>query len=72
VIDLHMGALNRDNLPQVRAALKSGEVKALAQGFSIPVIINSELIKNSLRYEAGLLGIPVITNEAGEALRLSE
>jgi predicted deacylase len=72
VIDLHTAAVNRDNLPQVRAALENGEVKALAQGFSIPVIINSELIKNSLRYEAGLLGIPVITYEAGEALRLSE
>ncbi|MFT7228305.1 MAG: putative deacylase, partial [Methylophilaceae bacterium] len=55
VIDLHTAAVNRDNLPQVRAVLESGEVKALAQGFSIPVIINSELIKSSLRYEAGLL-----------------
>jgi uncharacterized protein len=72
VIDLHTAAVNRDNLPQVRAALENAEVKALAEGFSIPVILNSELIKNSLRYEAGQLGIPVITYEAGEALRLSE
>jgi len=72
VIDLHTAAVNRDNLPQVRAALENEEVKALAEGFSIPVIINSELITNSLRYEAGLLNIPVITYEAGEALRLSE
>ncbi|MDG1446004.1 MAG: M14 family metallopeptidase [Methylophilaceae bacterium] len=72
VIDLHTAAVNRDNLPQVRAALENPAVKALAEGFSIPVILNSELIKNSLRYEAGELGIPVITYEAGEALRLSE
>jgi predicted deacylase len=72
IIDLHTAAVNRDNLPQVRAALEYPDVKALAQGFSIPVVINSELIKNSLRYEAGQLGIPVITYEAGEALRLSE
>jgi predicted deacylase len=72
IIDLHTAAVNRDNLPQVRAALEYPNVKAMAQGFSIPVVINSELIKNSLRYEAGQLGIPVITYEAGEALRLSE
>jgi uncharacterized protein len=72
IIDLHTAAVNRDNLPQVRAALENPEVKALAEGFSIPVVINSELIKNSLRYEAGRLGIPVITYESGEALRLSE
>ncbi len=72
IIDLHTAAVNRQNLPQVRAALEYPNVKAMAQGFSIPVVINSELIKNSLRYEAGQLGIPVITYEAGEALRLSE
>jgi predicted deacylase len=44
----------------------------LAMGFSIPVVINSGLIENSLRFEAGKLGIPVITYEAGEALRLDE
>lgn len=72
IIDLHTAAINRDNLPQVRAALEQPEVKELAEGFSIPVVINSDLIPNSLRYEAGKLGIPVITYEAGEALRLSE
>lgn len=72
IIDLHTAAINRDNLPQIRAALENPEVKKLAEGFSIPVIINSELIENSLRFEAGQLGIPVITYEAGEALRLSE
>jgi len=41
-------------------------------GFSIPVIITAGLIENSLRFEAGKRGIPVITYEAGEALRLYE
>lgn len=72
IIDLHTGAINRENLPQIRAALDEAGVKELAKGFSIPVIINSNLIENSLRYEAGKIGIPVITYEAGEALRLSE
>lgn len=72
VIDLHTAAVNRDNLPQVRAALDEPGVRKMAMGFSIPVIINSGLIDNSLRMEAGKLGIPVITYEAGEALRLNE
>jgi predicted deacylase len=72
IIDLHTAAVNRDNLPQVRAALDEPGVREMATGFSIPVIINSGLIDNSLRSEAGKLGIPVITYEAGEALRLSE
>jgi uncharacterized protein len=72
VIDLHTAAVNRDNLPQVRAALDEPGVREMAMGFSIPVIINSGMIENSLRHEAGKLGVPVITYEAGEALRLHE
>jgi predicted deacylase len=72
IIDLHTAAVNRDNLPQIRAALDEPGVREMAMGFSIPVIVNSGLIDNSLRAEAGKLGIPVITYEAGEALRLYE
>ena len=72
IIDLHTAAINRDNLPQIRAALDEPGVPEMAMGFSIPVIVNSGLIENSLRKEAGRLGIPVITYEAGEALRLHE
>jgi predicted deacylase len=72
IVDLHTAAVHRDNLPQIRAALDEPGVKEIAKGFRIPVIINSGLIENSLRCEAGKLGIPVITYEAGEALRLDE
>ena len=72
VIDLHTAAVNRDNLPQVRADLSTPEVEGMALGFSIPVIINSGLLDKSLRAEAGERGIAVVTYEAGEALRLSE
>ena len=71
-IDLHTAAIHRDNLPQVRAALDDPTVSEMAYAFSIPVIVNSGLIDKSLRQEAGNLGIPVITYEAGEALRLDE
>ncbi len=72
IIDLHTAAVHRDNLPQIRAALDEPGVQQMAFGFSIPVIINSNLIENTLRAEAGKIGIPVITYEAGEALRLDE
>ena len=72
VIDLHTAAINRENLPQVRAALDQPGVEEMARGFAIPVIINSNLIDRSLRAEAGKKGIPVITYEAGEALRIDE
>ncbi|MEM7098864.1 MAG: succinylglutamate desuccinylase/aspartoacylase family protein [Pseudomonadota bacterium] len=72
IIDLHTGAVNRDNLPQIRAALNQPGVSEMAHGFSIPVIVDSGLIENSLRAEASQRGIPVVTYEAGEALRLYE
>lgn len=71
-IDLHTGAIHRDNLPQIRAALDTPGVEQLAQGFGIPVIVNSGEIEKSLRREASDAGIPVITYESGEALRLDE
>ena len=72
VIDLHTAAIHRENLPQIRAALDDPAVSEMANAFSIPVILNAGLIEKSLRKEAGDLGIPVITYEAGEALRLDE
>ena len=71
-IDLHTGAVHRDNLPQIRAALDHPAVEEMARDFSIPVIVNSELLDRTLRAEAGRQGIPLITYEAGEALRLDE
>ncbi len=72
IIDLHTGALHRDNLPQLRATLDQPEVEAMAHSFELPVIVNSGLIEGSLRAAAHNAGIPVITYEAGEALRLDE
>jgi len=71
-VDLHTAAVNRENLPQIRAALDQPGVEEMARGFGIPVIVDSDLQGQSLRAEAGKIGIPVITYEAGEALRLDE
>ncbi|MFA0813944.1 succinylglutamate desuccinylase/aspartoacylase family protein [Microbulbifer epialgicus] len=71
-IDLHTGALNRSNLPQVRADLDDPETKMLAEAFSVPVILNSNLRDGSLRQAAKEHGVKILLYEAGEALRFDE
>ncbi|KOR28566.1 succinylglutamate desuccinylase, partial [Achromatium sp. WMS1] len=72
-IDLHTGAIHRDNLPQIRAAFKPGDiVETMAQAFGTPVIINSDIRDGSLREAASTLQVPVIVYEGGEALRFDE
>lgn len=72
VIDLHTGAVHRDNLPQLRADLSDPVVNDMSHSFGLPVIVNAGLIEGTLRHAARDAGIPVITYEAGEALRLDE
>jgi len=72
-IDLHTGAVHRENLPQIRATFEdSGRVEALAKAFGSPVILNADLRDGSLRESAARLGVPVLVYEAGEALRFDE
>jgi hypothetical protein len=71
-IDLHTGAVHRDNLPQVRANLQEQETRSLAEAFGTPVLINADLRDGSLREAAAEVGIPMLLYEAGEALRFDE
>jgi len=72
-IDLHTGAVHRDNLPQVRASFEQQDiVEHLAKAFGSPVILNTDLRDGSLRDAARTLGVPVIVYEGGEALRFDE
>lgn len=71
-IDLHTGAINRTNLPQIRADLETPEVLAMAESFGAPVMLNSDLRDGSLRASAVKCGIPILLYEAGEALRFDE
>ena len=71
-IDLHTGAIHRDNLPQIRANLDDEETERLARAFNAPVIISSNLRDGSLRESASEYGIPMLLYEAGEALRFHE
>lgn len=71
-IDLHTGAINRSNLPQIRANLDHPGTLELADTFGVPVIINSDIRDGSLRACALDRGMPVLIYEAGEALRFDE
>ena len=73
IIDLHTGAIHRTNLPQIRAQLSpESETERMADAFGAPVVLNAELREGSLRHYAQSRGIPVLTYEAGEALRFDE
>ena len=73
VVDLHTGAVNRENLPQIRArVIDEPETEAMARAFGVPVILNSEFLDGSFRMAARAHEIPVILYEAGEALRFDE
>ncbi|NCN41545.1 succinylglutamate desuccinylase/aspartoacylase family protein [bacterium] len=71
-IDLHTAAINRNNLPQIRAALEDKETQKLAESFGVPIIINSKLRDGSLREAARKRNVRTLLFEGGEALRFNE
>lgn len=71
-IDLHTGAINRSNLPQIRANLDDTRTLEIAKAFGAPVIINSNIRDGSLRAYAAERHLPILIYEAGEALRFDE
>jgi len=70
LVDLHTGSFHRTNLPQVRADVRHPAVVDLARGFDSMVVLHSEPAAGTLRRAATELGIPAITLEAGEPMRL--
>lgn len=71
-IDLHTGAAHRSNMPQIRVHLENPQAAELAQAFGVPLVIDAPIRDGSLRGAGDDLGIPIITYEAGEALRFDE
>jgi len=71
-IDLHTGAVNRSNMPQIRANLDHDPTMEIAKAFGAPVVINSNILDGSLRACAAERGLPILIYEAGEALRFDE
>lgn len=72
LVDLHTGSFHRTNLPQLRADLKNTAVVEVTQGFGATVILQSTGAKGTLRRAAVDAGIPAVTLEAGEPMRLQE
>lgn len=70
VIDLHTGAVNRANLPQIRITRDDVDSRALAAAFAPPAILETSLRPQSFRQTCHSLGKPILLYEAGEALRL--
>ncbi len=68
-IDLHTAANRRTNVPQVRINRDDDRARRLAKAFAPPYILDASLRPGSLRAVAFDLGVPVLTYEAGEALR---
>jgi predicted deacylase len=70
VVDLHTGAINRANIPQVRVTAEDDESLDLARAFGAPVVLTSAIREGTIRAACNQAGIPVILYEGGEALRL--
>ena len=71
-IDLHTGAIDRANLPQIRGDMDDPDIAEMAHAFGAPVAVNASMRDGSLRACAAQNGIPVMVYEAGEALRFDE
>lgn len=72
LVDLHTGSFHRTNMPQLRADLGDTQVVQLTQGFGATVVLHSEGATGTLRRAAVDAGIPAVTLEAGESMRLQE
>jgi predicted deacylase len=72
LIDLHTGSLNRTNLPQVRADLRLPQVVRMTKAFGATVVLHSVGDRGSLRRAATEAGIPSVTFEMGEPMRVQQ
>ncbi len=71
-IDLHTGAIDRSNFPQIRVTRDDEAALELAMAFGAPVVVGASEREGSLRSAAADRDIPVLVYEAGEALRFDE
>ena len=71
-IDLHSGANNRLNPPQIRADLADAVTRRLAAAFAAPITMDAAQTEGSLRTAAVSSGNRVLLFEGGEPLRYNE
>ncbi|MCR9277358.1 MAG: succinylglutamate desuccinylase/aspartoacylase family protein [Pseudomonadaceae bacterium] len=72
LVDLHTGSFHRTNLPQIRANLNNEDVVTLTKGFGSTLVLHSEGPIGTLRRAAVDAGIPAVTFEIGEPMRLQD
>jgi len=70
LVDLHTGSFYRTNLPQIRGDLRIPEVLKFTSGFGATSVLQTIGPKGSLRRAATDIGIPAVTFEIGEPMRL--
>lgn len=71
-IELCTGSLNHNILPQVYCDFSHPRAKQLAYAFEPPVITNLDLHGNTLRQTTEQLHLPLLSYQAGEAMRFDE
>ncbi|MDJ0917995.1 MAG: succinylglutamate desuccinylase/aspartoacylase family protein [Woeseiaceae bacterium] len=72
LVDLHTGSFHRTNLPQLRADLRNPQVANMTNKFGSTVVLHSTASSGTLRRAATDAGIPAVTLEAGEPLRVQD
>lgn len=72
LVDLHTASFHRTNLPQVRADMRNEAVAKFTEGFDKMVVVHNKGGSGTLRRAAVNDGIPAVTLEAGEPMRLQE
>jgi predicted deacylase len=70
LIDLHTGSFYRTNIPQLRADMSNPMVADFVELFGDIAVLNSSGNGSSLRAAAVRAGIPTVTIEAGEPMRM--
>ena len=70
LVDVHTGSFHRTNLPQLRADLRDQTVADMAHGLGEIAVLQSVGARGTLRRAATEAGVPALTVEAGEPLRL--
>ncbi|WP_411029474.1 succinylglutamate desuccinylase/aspartoacylase family protein [Spongiimicrobium sp. 3-5] len=71
-IDLHTGANQRNNFPQIRYTEEDPNSIKLAKVFNAPFSFSSRLIRGSFRNAAFKMQKPTVVFEAGESMRFDD
>ncbi|GGY86035.1 succinylglutamate desuccinylase/aspartoacylase family protein [Marinobacter zhanjiangensis] len=72
LVDIHTGSLKRTNLPQLRADMDNPGVAELTRGFDSMAVVHSSGGPGMLRTAATEAGVPTVTMEVGESMRIQQ